>query len=109
MVHVFFNTAGVLLILPFISPFAELARSLSPLAESSLPAREALATVVPRQIANAHTLFNVTMALIFLPFTTQLAQLLNRLLPDKATLDESEALSSRYLDQTLLTTPELAL
>ena len=109
MVHVFFNTAGVLLILPFISPFAELARSLSPLAESSLPAREALAAVVPRQIANAHTLFNVTMALIFLPFTTQLAQLLNRVLPDKAMLDESEALSSRYLDETLLNTPELAL
>ena len=109
MVHVFFNTAGVLLILPFISPFAELARSLSPLAESSLPAREALAAVVPRQIANAHTLFNVTMALIFLPFTTQLAQLLNRVLPDKAMLDESTALSSRYLDETLLNTPELAL
>ncbi|MAA91303.1 MAG: NAD+ kinase [Deltaproteobacteria bacterium] len=109
MVHVFFNTAGVLLILPFISPFAELARSLSPLAESSLPAREALAAVVPRQIANAHTLFNVTMALIFLPFTSQLAQLLNRVLPDKAMLDESTALSSRYLDETLLNTPELAL
>ena len=109
MVHVFFNTAGVLLILPFISPFAELARSLSPLAESSLPAREALAAVVPWQIANAHTLFNVTMALIFLPFTTQLAQLLNRVLPDKAMLDESTALSSRYLDETLLNTPELAL
>jgi len=109
MVHVFFNTAGVLLILPFISPFAELARSLSPFAESSLPALEALAAVVPRQIANAHTLFNVTMALIFLPFTTQLAQLLNRVLPDKAMLDESTALSSRYLDETLLNTPELAL
>ena len=79
------------MIFPFISPFAELARSLSPLAESSLPARGALAVVVSKQIANAHTLFNVTMALIFLPFTTQLAQLLNRMLPDKATLDESKA------------------
>ncbi|MEC7424557.1 MAG: Na/Pi symporter, partial [SAR324 cluster bacterium] len=80
MVHVFFNTAGVILILPFISPFADLARSFSPVADPSMPVQDALAAVVPRQIANAHTFFNVTMAIIFLPFTSQLAHFLNRIL-----------------------------
>ena len=109
MVHVFFNTAGVILILPFISPFADLARSFSPVADPSMPVQDALAAVVPRQIANAHTFFNVTMAIIFLPFTSQLAHILNRILPDKPKPKEPESLKVRYLDESLYQTPELAL
>ena len=109
MVHVFFNTAGVILILPFISPFADLARSFSPVADPSMPVQDALAAVVPRQIANAHTFFNVTMAIIFLPFTSQLAHFLNRILPDKPKPKEPESLKVRYLDESLYQTPELAL
>ena len=109
MVHVFFNTAGVILILPFINPFADLARSFSPVADPSMPVQDALAAVVPRQIANAHTFFNVTMAIIFLPFTSQLAHFLNRILPDKPKPTKPESLKVRYLDESLYQTPELAL
>ena len=105
MVHVFFNTAGVILILPFISPFADLARSFSPVADPSMPVQDALAAVVPRQIANAHTFFNVTMAIIFLPFTSQLAHFLNRILPDKPKPKEPESLKVRYLSLIHISDP----
>ena len=109
MVHVIFNTVGVLLILPFISPFAELARSVSPAAGATLSAQDALAASVPRQIANAHTMFNLGMAVIFLPFTTQIASLLYRLLPEKKEKLDEDKVEARYIEESLLPTPELAL
>ena len=66
--HVSFKIIGVLLILPFIPYLAELARWLSPAAPPGLSGQELLAAEVPRQIANSHTLFNVGIAFIFLPF-----------------------------------------
>lgn len=38
---------------------------------------------LPRQIANAHVLFNVTGVLLFLPFTSAIAAILPRTLPDR--------------------------
>jgi phosphate:Na+ symporter len=37
-----------------------------------------------RQIANAHTLFNVIMAVVFLPFLGLFARLIVKLVPEKA-------------------------
>tara|TARA_B110000240_G_C13439370_1_gene427351 strand:+ start:1 stop:852 length:852 start_codon:yes stop_codon:yes gene_type:complete len=42
---------------------------------------EKLAAETPRQIANAHTIFNIAVGLIFLPFTGILAKQVYRLLP----------------------------
>ena len=39
--------------------------------------------VIARQIANAHTLFNVLCALVWLPLTGQMVRLVCALLPDK--------------------------
>lgn len=61
-----------------------------------------------RVIANAHMLFNVALAVVFLPFVEQIAKLLARYLPE----DESrEAGLSRpiHLDEVLLDQPALAL
>ena len=63
--------------------------------------------LVPRQVANAHTLFNISVALIFLPFTTQFARFINYIVPDKP-LDETE-IKPQFLDNYLLSTPSLAL
>ena len=59
-----------------------------------------------RQIANAHTLFNITLALVFLPLTTLAASLLSNIGDDgdAQTLGKPE-----YLDDALLTRPSLAL
>ena len=77
--HVLFNLGGVLLFVWFIPPLAELVRSISSV--SDLSGMEKLAAETPRQIANAHTIFNIAVGLIFLPFTGILAKQVYRLLP----------------------------
>ncbi|HBG16927.1 MAG TPA: sodium:phosphate symporter, partial [Firmicutes bacterium] len=57
-----------------------------------------------RQIANAHTIFSLAMALGFLPFTSSVAKLMQQLIPEKAGgLGEA-----KYLKENLLEVPELA-
>ncbi|MBE3581877.1 MAG: Na/Pi cotransporter family protein [Thermoanaerobacteraceae bacterium] len=91
LAHFFFKTAGALLFLPLLHYFAELAAATSPL--------------VTRQIANGHTLFNIINMFMFLPFTPQVAGLMRRLLPDAPRVERV----AKYLDDSLLEVPELAL
>ena len=64
-----FKFLGVILILPFLGPFTDLV--------ISTPADPA------RQIANAHTLFNVGIAVVFLPLQA-LARLIEFIIPERA-------------------------
>ena len=74
VVHVTFNVVGVLLFLPFLTPFTKMIASISPQA-SHLAGLQRIAYEAPRQIANAHTFFNMTCALLFIGFTKWLAWL----------------------------------
>ena len=105
--HVLFNIAGVLVWLAFIDQLANIVTTLSP-AHPELSGAQRLAAEAPRQIANAHTIFNVANTLIFIWFTTMIARLVEWMIPDKP-LDEEIAISARYLDKDLLSTPSLAL
>jgi len=107
--HILFNIVGVLLILPFIPYFADLVRVLSPVGDTALTGAELLSEVVPRQVANAHSMFNVVVGLVFLPFTVPFARLINWLVPDRARAEEEAIIKSRYLDRILLMTPALSL
>jgi phosphate:Na+ symporter len=106
-VHTLFNVGGTLLVMVWVPGFAELVERVSPKAPEELDAAAKLAMTVPRQVANAHTIFNVAAALFFLPFTTLAAALTRRIIP--------EAAGARvyHLDRNLLTSfsgsPELAL
>ncbi len=51
---------------------------------------------IPRQIANAHTIFNVLAAIVFLPFTNQFTALVERIVPAKRTKEEEESIP-KYL------------
>ena len=110
--HITFNTAGALLIVWFIPAFSELVRSISPVAPD-LTGLDRLAAEVPRQVANAHTLFNVAMAMLFLPFAGLLARFCEALIPDRMFREVEEetttAYQPRYLDDNLISTPALAL
>ncbi len=55
--HCIFNISGCLLFIWFVKPFAALIRHISP--------KRPEVEVISRQIANAHTLFNITMTLIW--------------------------------------------
>ncbi len=108
IVHLFFNTAGVLLWLGFIPFIADFVTAISP-TYPNLSGVERLGAETPRQIANAHTFFNVAKTLIFIWFTTQIARFVEWLIPDKALEEEGVIVRSKYLQEELLTTPSLAL
>ena len=109
--HVTFKIAGVLLIVWFIPSLADLVRSISPVSED-LTGMDRLAADTPRQVANAHTLFNVGIGFLFLPFAGVFARFCEWVVPDRP-LTEAEELDIRhepkYLDDVLLDTPVLAL
>lgn len=107
VVHVVFNVVGVLLIVWFIPPFADLVRSVSPGApELSEAARRA--AEVPRQIANAHTIFNVGSTLLLIGFAGRLAALVDRIVPRPKTTGSPEG-AAVYLDRVYLDQPAVAL
>ena len=107
LVHVLFNVFGVLLWVSFIDQLAQFVTTFSP-TRSDLSGAELLAATVPRQVANAHTMFNIANTFIFIWFTAQFARLVEWLVPDKP-LEEIVLLTPRYLDESLLETPSLAL
>jgi len=106
--HVLFKVIGVLIILPFIVPFAKFVVFISPSPAEGLTGMQAAAAVLPRQVANAHTLFNIGIGVLFLPFVTYFARFVFRLVPDKP-LPEVEEVQPKYLSEMLLHTPSLAL
>ncbi|MGI6585457.1 MAG: Na/Pi cotransporter family protein [Lutisporaceae bacterium] len=59
-----------------------------------------------RQIANAHTLFNITNTVILLPFTSMLISFANKVIPGEDTYDK---FALKYLDKRILETPSIAL
>jgi len=107
MVHITFNTLGVFVWFWIIPEFAALIRSISPL-YAGLEGIKRLAAETPRQIANAHTLFNVGNTLLFIGFTPWFAKLVTWMIP--VTREEKASkVAPKYLDKTLLDTPTLAL
>ncbi len=123
VVHVMFNLAGVLIWVWFITYLAEFVTWLSPQYDVAylqgkdlLPANPTPEQIeiarrsveAPRQIANAHTVFNISNTFIFIWFTTQTARLVEWMLPDKP-LEEGVIAKPKYLDEELLETPSLAL
>ena len=107
LVHVIFNVAGVVIWFGFIDELAQLSRWMSP-EQTALAGAERLGAEIPRQIANAHTLFNVGNTLIFVWFTGVFAWVVTRLVPERKVSKPGE-IEPRFLDSELLETPALAL
>src|SRR5438552_13585504 len=61
-----------------------------------------------RQIANAHTFFNVAISALFLPFAPWAARVITMLVPDDVTPADNP-FKTRYLDDRYLDQPALAL
>jgi len=104
LVHVLFNVFGVLLWVGFIPYLAQFVSLLSP-AHPELSGMDRLAAEAPRQIANAHTVFNIANTLIFIGLTGRLVEWL---VPDRPVVEEV-IIQAKYLDKELIETPSLAL
>jgi phosphate:Na+ symporter len=93
MAQIFINVVGVLLFLPFIFPFGDLIRRTS--------------SDLPRQIANAHTIFNLAVSALMFPFVKQIAWIADRLVPhEKKPAKEKLTL---YIDEMQYNVPAVAL
>jgi len=107
VVHITFNIAGVLIWLPFLTILAEIAVDISP-AAAGLEGTAKLAAEVPRQIANANTMFNVINTLLFIGFTTWFARLAEKLIPERAPA-KGVIIEPEFLDEAALEAPSIAL
>jgi len=98
LAHVFFKIAGVLLFIFWIPSFADIIRAMA----------VQFGADIARQIANAHTLFNVSLGLVFLPFTAVFAHLIMQLFPDR---EEEQHLkpATWHLDESSISTPAIAI
>ena len=98
--HCIFNVSGCLLFIWFIRPFAAFIQMISPKGPE--------VEVISRQIANAHTTFNIVMTLIWTPLLFVMVKLVMRLIPDKKEGEEDPA-QPVYLDDRLMAQPAAAL
>ena len=108
VVHVMLACTGVAIWLPFIGFIGEFVTGISP-SYPDLDGTARLAAETPRQIANAHTFFNVANGMIFIWFTTQIARIVEWLVPDKPLEEEVIIVRTKFLQEELLGTPSLAL
>jgi phosphate:Na+ symporter len=92
LTQVLINLTGALLFFPFITGFAGLIAVTS--------------TELPRQIANAHSVFNITVTLIMLPLVGLLASLVKRFLPGEEIRIKR---GTEFIDEKLLAAPSIAL
>jgi phosphate:Na+ symporter len=100
---------GILILVWWIPTFAGLVESISPKAAPDIVTEtQAVAAVLPRQIANAHTVFSVFLAFLFLPFTNQLARLVDAIVPPDRIGEELKP-KTMYLDKRFINTPVLGL
>ncbi len=106
--HTLFKVGGVLAMVFWIPAFADFVRSVSPGGAIDVADTTSMAKFIPRQVANAHTIFNVSLALVFLPFTGLFGRLIMRLMPDRVEPLDSR-FRPRFLEPGMLQTPSLAL
>lgn len=107
VVHVTFNVLGVLIWLPLISLLVDIAVWASP-SSPHLEGSARAAAEVPRQIANANTIFNILNAVIFIGFTGWLARFAERLVPERKR-PEGVIIEPEYLEEAALAAPSVAL
>ena len=93
--QIIMNIGGVLLFLPFVIPYTNLIATTS--------------KELARQIANAHTVFNVIVSVLMLPLVKPLAKFVEKIIPEREK-DEArdKKRKTRFIDPRLLKMPVIA-
>lgn len=92
LAQVIYNITGVALFLAFLPWFIDFVKT--------------TADNIPRQIANAHTIFNVGSAVIGIPFITGIAMAVQRIIPGK---DIRSEIGLKYINKDLINSPSIAI
>ncbi|MFP4619978.1 MAG: Na/Pi symporter [Bacteroidales bacterium] len=98
--HTAAKVFGALLFVWWIPGFVELTQGVS-LVGAGNPGDSMTLQSTPRQIANAHTIYNVALALLLFPFMKHFATLVDRLIKEKEEA-EKPAFRTVYLDKNVL-------
>jgi phosphate:Na+ symporter len=94
LMHLTFNLIGTIIFMLFLrAPVQHLVGIVSP-------------GSIERQIANAHTLFNIISVIIMFPFASQIVKLSEKLIKGEDAEKEGEL---KYVDKRLMATPSIAL
>lgn len=99
-----YKLAGVFILIWWISSFVKIIEYISPI---DVVSPQSILDGIGRQIANAHTLYNLILAVVFLPLAGLFEKFINLIIPSRET-HEAE-FKTRYLDDSVLKTPSLAL
>lgn len=102
--HVLIKMAGVLIVLPFLSYIAPLIEWIDGYLASNFSVLPVMAT--SGKIALTHLLFNVSIAILFLPLVRPGVWLVEKLVPDIK--GNGEKFGPKFLDDSALDTPPLA-
>lgn len=100
LAHCTFNITGAFLFIWFVKPYAHFIQAIS----TKGPEVE----VIARQIANAHTIFNITMTLIWLPLIWLLVKIVVKILPYKEKNSKQKEVPI-FLDPRLISQPAVAM
>ena len=100
LAHCSFNITGAFLFIWFVKPYAHFIQAIS----TKGPEVE----VIARQIANAHTIFNITMTLIWLPLIWLLVKIVVKILPYKEKNSKQKEVPV-FLDPRLISQPAAAM
>ena len=100
LAHCTFNITGAFLFIWFVKPYAHFIQAIS----TTGPEVE----VIARQIANAHTIFNITMTLIWLPLIWLLVKIVVKILPYKEKNSKQKEVPV-FLDPRLISQPAAAM
>ena len=100
LAHCTFNITGAFLFIWFVKPYAHFIQAIS----TKGPEVE----VIARQIANAHTIFNITMTLIWLPLIWLLVKIVVKILPYKEKNSKQKEVPV-FLDPRLISQPAAAM
>ena len=98
--HSIFNITGSIVFACLIRPFAAFITYISPHGNE--------VDVIARQIANAHTCFNIVCTLIWLPLLPVMVKLVTTIIPGKDKLPQTDC-KPKFLDEKLLDQPVAAM
>lgn len=103
LAHCIFNISGTILFIWFVTPYSKIIQMISQ--------KGAEIDVISRQIANAHTGFNIVMTLIWIPLIWLMVKIVMKIIPSR---DEEIEINSNeyephYLDRKMINQPLPAL
>lgn len=101
--HSLYRIVGILFVIGWIGPFADLVRHLTISSAGDIPGSE-----IPRQIANSHTLFYLLFTAVSLPLTNLYVKATHVILKGREE-PEYARMEARFLDKSLFETPSVAL